>query len=406
MTPTISSEINVTTKKIKVTDTFNYTTIPSHSGVYGNFTIKRGNTVIHTNEEFDENSDIVIGVNTSKEVDLPTSSGKVLDGSYSVKYDINVLYEIGVTAPESGTFNHLTTSVLDTEFLEAIDELLSAGKTPIIEFMTSGGTVLGSSIVTETDGYNVIYFGNVTIGSYNTIAKVTIYGEYDTTKYYTFNNCNVVEKLSMNMLVNCFTAQITVQDTTQYPSYVETLTRSLILRYPRKGDGSEVEPAVETSSASITVGAYIWSGGYTANLQSVMGWTQTDGLLISQTLTEQINKDVRCDVNLCNASKCIRTLSEKYLEAVKNGDRNSHVLFQQNFTVLLLTNNYQLALTCQDSEAAASALSSLSDYLKLITDGACSCGCSGGESNEPKRIYPIFSSESLINGIENTINYQ
>ena len=407
MTPTISSQFTLATKKLRVTDTFNYTTLPYYGGVYGNVTAKIGNSVFHTNDQFDSNADIVIGTNTYIDIDLPTSSGKIQEGSYTVDYDLLVKYASDVTPPGSSTFTQLTLSPSSQDLIDEIQSLLDSGKTPTIIISGSGviGTIATSQI-TAVSGDDIVIFNSVTAADFAEIDTIVINGEYSVSKEYLFSNCEVVSQLSLNTLVNCFTAQITVQDTTAYPSFVETLTRTLTLRYPRLADGSEVEAPVETSNASLTVGPYIWSGGYSVTLQSVMTWVQTDGLIISQTLVQQANPNVACDVSLCKAAKCIRTLSTKYLEAVKAGSRNLSDLFQQNFTVLLLCNNYNLALTCQDTAAATEALAALTSYLNIITGGECNCGCTGGTSTEPTRIYPLFSNETLINGIENVRNYQ
>lgn len=407
MQPSISSLFNVTTKQATITDTFDYNSIPfTFLSAFGNVTAKLGNTIFHQTTGYNANSDIVIGTNDSVTFDLPTSNQKVKSGSYTIIYDVEVNYGSVVLAPGSATFSNITTNPNEPLLLAEIDAALAAGEIPIIQFLNGAGSVLGSSTITETDGTNVIFFGSVTIASYASIGSVIITIDYSLTKEYTFDNCKVVTA-QLTSTINCASAQITLQDTTIYPSYVSALTRQMTLRYPRLADGTEVEAAVTTSNPSLTVGPYIWSGGYLFSLESTMSWTQDDGLNITQVAVADLNKDVQCDAALCKVAACLYSLMSRYIYAVKNGATNTANLFQQNFISSLYVMNYQVQLGCGNSEKAAQILTDLMSFLSQDGTTECNCGC-GDSTNPtvPTRIYPLYSSVALINGIENARIYQ
>lgn len=407
MQPTINTLFNVTSKQATVTDTYDYNEIPyTFISAYGNVTAKLGNTIFHQTTGYDANSDIVIGTNDSVTFDLPVSNDKVKSGSYTIIYDVQVSSASAVTAPGSATFNNITTNPDEPLLLAEIDAALLAGKTPVIKFLNSSSVVLGTSDITETDGVNAIYFDSVTLSSYATIDSVVIVIDYSVTKEYTFDNCKVVTP-SLTANINCAAAQITLQDTTVYPSYVSTLTREMTLRYPRLADGSEVEAAVTTSNPSLTVGPYIWSGGYLFSLESTMSWTQADLLSVQQVATMDLNKDVQCDAALCKVSACLYSLWSKYVAAVKIGGVNTNDLFHQNFIAMGYVMNYQLQLGCGNTDAAALILTNLTTF--LAQDGSTECNCGCGDSTNPTvptKIYPLYSSIALINGVENARNYQ
>lgn len=404
MQPSISTLFNVTTKQATVTDLFNYGSI-IYSSAYGNVTAKLGNTIFHQTTGFDVNSDIVIGTNDSVTFDLPVSGGKVKSGSYTFIYDLLVNYAYDVNAPARATFTTITLNPSSAEFIAQVDELLTQFDEVIIQF-GAGGNIVGQSVITRTIGANRIEFDEVTIAEFGDIDAINISAQYQLTKQYTFDNCEVVTP-SLTAKIDCASAQITLQDTTVYPAYVDVLTRQMTLRYPRLADGSEVEAAVTTSNPSLTVGPYIWSGGYLFSLQSTMNWAQDDTLLIQQVAIADLNKDVQCDAALCKVSACLYSLMSKYVAAVKTGAVNTADLFQQNFIASLYVMNYQLQMGCGNAEAAGQILTQLTTFLAQDGSAECNCGCGDSTNpNMPTKIYPLYSSVALINGIENARNYQ
>ena len=404
MTPSISSRFNLNTLQLRVTDTFNYSSI-IYESAFGNVTARIGNSVFHTNNQFNNNADIVIGTNTFIDIDLPQSNGLIQSGSYSIDYNLLVNYKAAVQAPSASPFVYIELAVPSQQFINQIQELVDDFGNIQIQFLNASGNVLATSTVTGTGGDDTIDFDAVTLASFATITDIRISYTYTLSKEYLFDNCDVVQGLSLNTIVDCFRAQITLQDTTAYPAFVSSLTRQMTLRYPRLADGTEVLSPVTTTNPSLTVGPTIWTGGYVFALQSEMTWTQPDDLIILQTLTTQMNKDVQCDLSLCKAAKCVDSLRLKLQEAIRLGDRNMNELLLQNIVVLGMCNAYNLFLTCQDSVNAGRVLAELTQYLDLITDGACGCGCQP-TSEVPTQIYPLFSSTELINGLESTRNYE
>lgn len=394
MQPSISTLFNVTTKQATVTDLFNYGSI-IYSSAYGNVTAKLGNTIFHQTTGFDVNSDIVIGTNDDVTVDLPVSAGKVKSGSYTFIYDLLVNYAYDVNAPGGEDFSSIVITPGSAEFIAQIDELLTQFDEVTIQFGI-GGNIVGESIITGTSGSTTILFNEINIGDFVDIDAINIPVQYQLTKQYTFDNCEVVTP-SLTAKIDCASAQITLQDTTVYPAYVDVLTRQMTLRYPRLADGSEVEAAVTTSNPSLTVGPYIWSGGYLFSLQSTMNWAQDDTLLIQQVAIADLNKDVQCDAALCKVAACLYSLMSKYVAAVKTGAVNTADLFQQNFIASLYVMNYQLQMGCGNAEAAGQILTQLTTFLAQDGSAECNCGC-GDSTNptEPTKIYPLYSA-SLFN---------
>lgn len=406
MQPTINTLFNVTSKQATVTDTYNYSTL-TYIAAYGNVTARLGNTIFHQTLGYDVNSDIVIGTNDSVTFDLPVSNDKVKSGSYTITYDVLIKYFTSdVSTPSTANIDYITVTPDNPTMLSDIDDLLTAGNVLQIQFIDVDGNVLGTSTITETDGVNVIFCEFINIPTYESIVGMNVIETGQVTKEYTFDNCKVVTP-SLTANINCAAAQITLQDTTVYPSYVATFTREMTLRYPRLADGSEVEAAVTTSNPSLTVGPYIWSGGYLFSLESTMSWTQADLLSVQQVATMDLNKDVQCDAALCKVSACLYSLWSKYVAAVKIGGVNTNDLFHQNFIAMGYVMNYQLQLGCGNTDAAALILTNLTTF--LAQDGSTECNCGCGDSTNPTvptKIYPLYSSIALINGVENARNYQ
>jgi hypothetical protein len=390
--PSISTLFNVTTKEATITDTFNYGSI-IYSSAFGNITAKLGNTIFHQTTGYDSGSDIVIGTNTSKTIDLPVSAGVVKSGSYEITYDLQVNYAYDVNPPATEEFDQINITPASAQFISQIANLLSQFDEVVIQF-GAGGNVVGSSVITDAFGTDTIAFETVSIGDYDNIDTILISVVYQTTNVYTFDNCKVVTA-TLTPDINCASAQITLRDTTVYPSYVTTLTREMTLRYPRLADGTEVETAVTTDQPSLTVGPYIWSGGYLFSLQSVMSWTQSDLLQVSQTAICDVNKDVQCDAALCKVGACMYSLMTRYITAVKTGVGNITELFQQNFIANLYVTNYNIQLGCGNSEKAAQILTDLMTFLSQDGSTECNCGC-GDSTNPtvPTKIYPVYGSVS------------
>lgn len=390
MTPSTTNRFDITNNKLRVTDTFNYGSIIFNSA-FGNVTAKIGNTIFHTNTDFDANADIVIGTNTYVDIDLPVSGGKIQPGSYTIIYNLLVNYGADVTAPVSDVFSSIVINPTSAPFIAQIAALLTEFDTVTIQFLNGDGDVLNTSTVTGTTSPGTISFDEIEIEQAATdVASILIAVTYTLEDEYLFNECDAITA-SINATQNCAAAQVTVKDTTSYPAYTGlSLTREMTINYPTGIDGQPVEDPVVTTDASKTIGPPIWSGNYTINLVSTVTWTQSDGLLILQTAEAQNNLLVKCDASLCKALKCIEGLRQRFMAAIKNGSRDYAELTRDILVVNSMVMTYQIAIQCQDTELAASILTELIVYLEM---GNCSCGCeeTTGGSNIPTIIYPLYS---------------
>lgn len=397
MTPAFSTLFNLNTLQSKVTDLFNYGSL-IYDAVYGNVTAKIGNSIFHQNTNFDSNADIVIGTNDNVSFNLPTSSGKVQSGSYTFIYDEMIVNEVlayasvgsGYITATAGAspVTQVDLGVSPVDLATIVTTLLATLDDVRVGVYDSSDNLLGSAQITGTSGGNTILCESLSYTG--TVAKARIIGTntYTTEQTYTWNGCDeITPKLCVE--VDCYYAQITVIDATKYPSYVDTLSRTMTIQYPRTSDGSPVAPPVTTSNASVTIGPNIWSGNWTSSLSSVLNWEQEDDLLVTQTLTDYVETNVTCDPGLCETFECINGFRKKLIAAIRNGAQNYQELFQQNVVINSYLGCYNIAVSCKLTSEATKILNELKDYLGRNN---CSCGC-GGSQNQgaPTEIFPLFS---------------
>ena len=159
MTPTFTTEFDLVTKKIIITDTFNYATA-GITTAFGNATIKIGNQILHTNTNFNSSADIVLGTNTSFEIDLPLNAdGTVRETGYEVTYDVRF------------TVNTVADVAADTFTIVTIPSN-AALATLITESIAAGVGMKATFNVGSTSGYTILSATPTTI----TFASITIVG--------------------------------------------------------------------------------------------------------------------------------------------------------------------------------------------------------------------------------------
>lgn len=406
MTPNFSTKILVSTLKARVTDLFNYNTLIKDA-VYANVVGKVGNSIFHADSgNYNSTSDIVIGTNTSVDIDLPTSDGNILNGVYTFIENVKVINEVlynpsvgsgyyAVTAPIANNFTSITLTSPPGTFQDDILLLMATLSDVRVGFYNSSNVLLASATI-DTVSDDSVGFAAVNLASFATIAKIRIIGSniYSTTKSYSYSGCPVVTP-KLQAPADCYRSQMTVTDCTVY-SAGTTLARTLTIQYPTLADGSHVLPTVTTSDASVTLGPNIWTGGYTIDLSSVLTWQQTDTLYIENTVTAQITPTVTCNNGLCALSACIAKFANKYLAAIANGSRDMGAIEQANIVIGMYISRIQLAVECENTTDAAALTTALSVYMKegTATEG-CDCGCSDNTTNStPTEIFPLFSTPS------------
>jgi hypothetical protein len=73
MIPSIKATFNLTAKTVTIEDLFNYSGL-TYASAFGNVIAKLGNTIFHTNSNYDSSADIVVGTNNTVTFNLLTDS--------------------------------------------------------------------------------------------------------------------------------------------------------------------------------------------------------------------------------------------------------------------------------------------------------------------------------------------
>lgn len=399
MTPSIQATFNLDDKTVTIEDIFDYSAL-TYTSVFGNVTARMGNTIFHQNTNFDSSADIVIGTNTSVTFDLPVdTNGNIIPASYSFSYAVKINGEVlialaTVTPPSGSPFTSIVLNPASQPSIDAVQDNLDAGGVQVISFKDSGDVEITTGVPNSTSGSATIGFPAVTTASFASIAKVTVTATTTYTKVFTYawEGC---DEVTLNLCVssNCYTSQLTAIDATSYPSGV-TLSRAIVIQYPRLANGSSVLPSVTTTDASKTIGPNIYTGNYTVSLSSALTWTQDDGLIVNTTSTSYKEENVQCTNGLCGLSECINAYRTAYMNALAVGARDIQQLQLQNQVILLYCNQIRIAIDCNETEQATELITALSAYMNTTNPslGGCSCGCgsSSGSYTEPTIIYPLF----------------
>lgn len=409
MIPNIKVTFNLSAKTATVEDLFDYTTI-IYQSVYGNITAKLGNTIVHTNTNFDSSADIVIGTNTSFTFDLLTdASGNVIPGSYSFEYNVKVNDETivspsqTVTAPGASPFTTIVLNPVDQDIIDTIQDQLDLDGVCTIGFYDNSNVLLGSSTVTTVSGNATINFSSVAIAAFATITQIgiTAVTTYTKTFVYAYTTCPAV---TPNLCVSsdCYYSQLTAIDSTVYPAYLTSILRELKIQYPRLANGTNVLPTQETNNSSLTIGPNIWTGNYTVSLITVLNWSQTDGLYLTQTISDYVDQPVQCTNGLCDLSTCINSFRSLYMEALATGSRDIQKLALQNQVILLYCNQIRIAIDCKKTSQVTELTTALAAYMNTTNPaiGGCSCGCTDTNQNgytEPTEIFPLFGPGYTLN---------
>ena len=255
---------------------------------------------------------------------------------------------------------------------------------------TSGYPILSATSTTLT-------FASITISGAGTgllTARVESTSNSETIENYNF--CDTTPISDLCVTSDCFYATLTAQDTTPYLANQTVVSRALTINFPRLANGNVVESPVTTSEASQTIGPNLYTGGYLVTLSTDITWTQTDGLIVTNTVAARSDYTVNCEGSICSAFNCIKAYAVKYQQAVALGSRDLAQFTAQNFQILLYCNLYNIAVECQNTAEARAVLVALGEYMSTngVTVAGCDCGCGQNSTNsaEPTVIYPLYNS--------------
>lgn len=400
----------ITGPSAKVRDILNYGSLGiSNSQVAGNVLAKRGATIIHTNPSFatpDINRGVTDNVIFPMQVD---EQGKIINGAYVFTYTIRVTDEVlykptvgggyvGVTAPGATPFVAITPTSLPPNWIADVLAIIATYSSKNVAFYNSSNVELARSpllSVDETTGE--LTFNSVALASFATIAKIRIIGTNDYSKEFSYSFCNKSPQACMDSDPDCLRSQLTVSDKTPYPMNLNpSLTRVFTLQYPRYSNGTPVDTPVTTSDPTITIGPDIFSGNYTAAFETLMVYTQDDGLVVQDTITGYKEIPMNCKNTLCGLAPCINSLFDKQRKAEHEGSMNASALRLQVENVNAYLSQYNINLACRDTKKANKVMEQLSEYLEQ--ECGCDCGCSDSSTTgEPQIIYATVTSSLTSN---------
>jgi hypothetical protein len=376
------------TLEAKFTDLTNYSALSiTPAKVAGILTAKRANTTFYANVNFDS-PDIIPGTTNFVEINGPGS--KLPQSVYEFLYSIRVFDEV-TNSRSCSMVNSTTIAIAGTNIASSLNNLITDADKVAIAIYDSGANLLGirdvTSAFTFTTSNNVSVAALSTFANASTARIVTYYSQEQT-----FNFCDTLPKVNINVFSDCLKAQITVLDETVWPAGYSVSNHQITLQYPRNKAGAPVAATVQTNQYSLVVGPNIYSGGYTISITALIGYTQDDGLVVEGTIEGFAYPNVQCDTTWCCLKDCINALHEKYLESLRvGGTQYTGTLFQQLFNIQIYKTRYDLAVQCLDTVSASNILAALKEFMN--NSGAdCDCGCGSGNSDqEPQVITPLYS---------------
>jgi hypothetical protein len=226
--------------------------------------------------------------------------------------------------------------------------------------------------------------GDVLTGNYVIEYTVRVAGAVDPGDYTkTFTYCNDYEAPSANITVDVdlVCSKFTSTDVTDYPAELtnSTLTHTI---YPPAGlpDATYPDQVVSTVSNTYTP---ITTKTWTAGISNVIEVTYSDGLIIEDTITGNVEKEIVDDVNLCNAQCQLRSLVSRYEDALRNNTDKAKVIYIDELSpALVFYSMFVGAINCGEFSKAEGYYTSMLEYTGSNTD----CSCS--DSSEPTLITP------------------
>lgn len=218
--------------------------------------------------------------------------------------------------------------------------------------------------------------GTVVRGSYIIVYTVQIIDgsnpAYFVTRTTTYNNQYVAPIVSISQIVDCLSPLFTSDDVTDYTSngVLPALVRTHTLNYPF-GSAGEGTPIV-TAGQTITTSTF-YNGTQTTEISSILTYTFTDGLIVTDTVTG--NKELLVDCQfICSIFCCLRSLYNN-----RENNRGVNQVEFNKFSALFneVMSTVELALVA----ISCGKVAEVEGYLNLIkTIANCTddCSCNDG----------------------------
>lgn len=376
------------TLQIQLTDNTDYSGESiDPSKVSGIFTAKRANSVFYSNTNYDS-PDIVPGTSLVDTINGPGS--KLPESIYNFVYSLRVFDEVVTNAASGSMPTSISVSFASSDLSSQLNALRTNANQVAIAIYDSGANLLGIRNVTGAFTFNS---GSITVpvnglASYANADSFRIVTYYS--KEYSFNFCNTLPEVCIEVFGDCLKAQISVSDKTVWPAGYNVSSHLIKLQYPRNRAGAEMAAPVQTDQYSLIVGPNIYSGGYTISVSANVLYTQEDGLIVEGAVEGFKYPNIQCDTSWCCLKPCIDAIHEKLLQAQRVGSKEFASLFNQIVNINAFYMRYNLAVQCQDTVGASNILAELKAFMNT-TGANCDCGCSGGSDGEPEVITPLYS---------------
>lgn len=301
------------------------------------------------------------------------ADGKILNGQYSfyAKYKVNVQ---NLLLADTGTKTIVLVNSGDyATFLTNVK--LTPGAVVTIVGGLNAGTY---TIVSATTGFlgTVVTF-NEALAS-NTITGSSLWVTLPET-INSIDYCYTVPTPVVEITSNCFQSKLICKDATDYGSAgVVLVSRENRVKYPLTME----TPVADVVSAAINVNqqltinpiyTHTWAGVITTNFTVDK---TTYGLDI--TIKGLQEHDVDCDIRLCAAFTCIKSLVDQYNAYLGTNPTAANKLQNTLFKVQDAYMLYSIAVECGNDEEACRQVDIIVD---LIGSTGCDCACTGSDDS-------------------------
>lgn len=379
-----------------VEDTTNYVAAGSaNSKVSGIITAGYGSKIFYQDEDYDAPS-INRSITDNINIDLPVNSqSQALLASYRYIYSIRMYDEVlgsikNATAPVASPFSTIALSGDSTNYVSAITTLLSQGAWGTIKvyFYNSSSVKLAEAVLTgATYGASktTLTFNSTTYSGFASIAKVRIVSFYSLTADYDYSQ--VFPTPALNAIPNYPASQLTVQDLTEYPASATIDSKLLTIQYPNLANGTPASAAVTSTDGSLTIGPNVFTGTYTCSIVTQMTFTETDGLVVRNTIYGFLYPSLQATDSLCGLSMCILNVRTRYKESFAVGNNSTFQLLNYVVLINFYISTYWMQIDCGNFTGASETLAQL---LIALNDADCNCSSSDNTSGQPTEIWPLY----------------
>jgi len=311
--------------------------------------------------------DLESGAVVSSWYNLPTdSAGNIVNGTWtgsvSLYLDATGLQFVTITPPNE----------IEMDGYEWLIDFLQAGDTITLEGGTDQDVVVAS--VEEADpSYNVLITTSTTILSdvHDSVGFALSHATGSIT--HTYAGCTLVT-LDPMASFDCDSTTygtFTGYDNTNYGEQTLVTTTLRIIHPSWTIIPYSTSDSVTTQDSPISKTlTQLYTGEWYVRLTSSIEYTQTDGAVISYTLTKTISEQVTCAGTLCGMTACIKNLLTNVV-----ADINKTGVSANLGNLLIVLTNYDLAkeyLRCGNMADYRTALAAIS---AALSDSDCDCNC-------------------------------